>query len=134
MPAFAQSIGRPGDDEPAEALAEDVQRVVVVLVDGDPERADRLDRRLGVGGAAEARDARLAVAERAEQHRAVRDRLVAGHRDVADEAGDRLDPHSSITGATTTPYPCASSSAAARSASASPATMTVSVPPRSVER
>ena len=98
------AVDRPaGSDEPSQALAEDVQRVLAVLVDGDPEGANRLDRRLGVGRAAEAGDARLAVADRAEQDRAVGDRLVAGHGDVPDEARDRLDPHSSITGATTTP-------------------------------
>ena len=129
------AVDRPaGRDEPAQALAEDVQRVLAVLVDGDPERAHRLDRRLGVGRAAEAGDPRLAVADRAEQHGAVRDRLVARHGHVPDEARERLDSHSSITGATTTPYPCASSRVAARSASASPATITDRVPPRSVER
>ena len=102
--AGVRTVDRPARrDEPAQALAEDVQRVVVVLVDRDPEGADGLDRRLGVGRAAEARDAGLAVAERAEQHGPVRDRLVSGDGDVPDEAGERLDPHSSITGATTTP-------------------------------
>jgi hypothetical protein len=90
--------------EPAEPLPEDAQRVVTVLVDVDPERAHRRDRRLGVGGAAEAGHTRLAVAERADQHRTVRDRLVAGHGEMTDEPRDRLDGrHSSITGATTTP-------------------------------
>ena len=51
---------------------------VVGLVDADAERADRCDRRLGVGRAAEAGDARLAVGDRAEEHCPVRDRLVAG--------------------------------------------------------
>ena len=37
---------------------------------------------------------RLALAERAEQHGAVRDRLVAGHGDVPDELHRRLDLHS----------------------------------------
>src|SRR4051794_9780602 len=104
--ARVRAIDRPpGRDEPVQALAEDVQRVLVVLVDRDPERTDCGDRRLGVGRAAESGDARLAVAQRAEQDRAVRDRLVSGNCDVTDEASDRLDPHSSITGATTTPYP-----------------------------
>ena len=96
--------------QPTEALPEHAERVGAVLVDVDPERAHRRDRRLGVRGAAEARDVRLAVADRADQHRAVRDRLVAGNRDVADEPRDRLDQersesggHSSITGAATTP-------------------------------
>ena len=89
--------------QPAQPLPEDVEGVVSVLVDGDPERADGRDRRLGVGGAAEVRDARLAVADGAEEHRAVRDRLVAGHGEVPDETRDRVDPHSPITGATTTP-------------------------------
>ena len=51
----------------------------------DAERAHRVDRRLRVAGAAEAVHVRLALAERAEQHGAVRDRLVAGHGDVPDE-------------------------------------------------
>ena len=41
--------------QPAEPLAEDAQGLGAVLVDVDPERAHRPDRRLGVGGAAEAR-------------------------------------------------------------------------------
>ena len=87
MPAL-RAVDRPaGRAQPAQALAEDAQRVVAVLVDRDAERAHRRDRRLGVGRAAEARDPRLAVADRAEQHRAVRDRLVARHGDVPDERG-----------------------------------------------
>ena len=96
--------------QPTEALPEHAERVGAVLVDVDPEGAHRRDRRLGVRGAAEARDVRLAVADRADQHRAVRDRLVARNRDVADEPRDGLDEersesggHSSITGAATTP-------------------------------
>ena len=41
---------------------------------------------------------RLAVGDRAEQQRAVRDRLVAGHGDAALNGGRRLDPHSPSTG------------------------------------
>ena len=104
VPALPQSIGAAGRDEPAQAVAVDAQRVVVVLVDRDPERAHRLDRRLGVGGAAEAGDPRLAVAQRPEQDGAVRDRLVARARPrCPTRRWTRLDPHSSITGATTTP-------------------------------
>ena len=94
MPALAQSIGAAGAVEPAEPLPEDAQRLLAVLVDLDAERADRGDRRLGVGRAAEARDARLAVAERADQHGAVRDRLVARDGEVAESSG-RLDENPS---------------------------------------
>ena len=103
MPALAQSIGATRRDEAAQALAEDPQRVVVVLVDGDPERANGLDRRLRVGRSSEAGDARLPVAERSEQDRPVRDRLVARDGDVPDEPREWFDPHASITGARTTP-------------------------------
>ncbi len=89
--------------EPSQSLAEDAERVVVVLVDRDPESSDRLDRGLGVRGPAEPSDPRLSVAERSEQHGAVRDGLVSRHGDVPHEARQRLDPHASITGARTTP-------------------------------
>ena len=99
-----------GPAEAAKALAEDAERVGAVLVDLHAERTHGRDRRLGVGRAAESRDPRLAVADRADQHRAVRDRLVARHGDVAEELRNGLDEHgvdrrahSSITGATTTP-------------------------------
>ncbi len=65
MPAFPQSIGPAGGRSPRSPAPKTTQRVDVVLVDLDAERADGGDRRLGVGRAAEARDAGLAVAERA---------------------------------------------------------------------
>ena len=64
VPALPQSIGLVRRDEPAEAAAEDAQRVRVGLVDPDPERADRRDRRLRVVRATEAGDAGLAVGDR----------------------------------------------------------------------
>ena len=69
------------------------QRVDVLVDDLDAERAHRRDRRLGVRGATEAGDADVALAERADEHRAVRDRLVARHRDVPLERGHGLDAH-----------------------------------------
>ncbi len=109
--ACVRAVDRPpGPAEAAQALAEDAQRAGPVLVDLHAERPHRGDRRLGVGRAAEPRDARLAVADRADQHRAVRDRLVARHGDVPHELRDGLDQHrvdrgahSSITGAAMTP-------------------------------
>ena len=76
---------------------------MVVLVDSDTERTNGPDRRLGIGGSAEAGDPGLSVTERAEQHCPMRDRLVARHGDVPDETRERFDPHPSITGARTTP-------------------------------
>src|SRR5213078_3993227 len=90
------------------------------VVHFDAERAHGVDRRLRVAGAAEAADACLAFAERADQHRAVRDRLIARDGDVADQRAGGLDLHSSMTGDTTTWYPCVSSTPAARAASPSP--------------
>ena len=51
------------------------------------------DRRLRVRRAPEARDSRLALADRAEQDGPVRDRLVPGDGDVPDQRGCRLDAH-----------------------------------------
>ena len=56
-----------------EAGALHAKGVHVVLMNGDSERPHRGDRRLGVRGAAEAADERLALAHRADQHRPVRD-------------------------------------------------------------
>ena len=58
-----------------------------------PSARDGGERRLGVAGAAPAADARLALAERAEQQRAVRDRLVARDGDVAVDVRGGLDLH-----------------------------------------
>ena len=79
--------------QPAQAHARDAHGVPA-LPHLDAERADGGDRRLGVGGAAEALDHGLAVGDRAEQHRAMRDRLVAGHGDAALHRPRRIDPHS----------------------------------------
>jgi hypothetical protein len=78
-------------DEAADPLAEDAQGLGAVLVDLDPERPHRGDRRLGVRRASEAGDPGLAVADRAEEHGPVRDRLVPGHLEVPDEPRDALD-------------------------------------------
>ena len=59
--------------------------VVREILDRDTERAHRVDRRLRVAGAAEATHVRVALGDRAEQHGTMRDRLVAGHGDVADD-------------------------------------------------
>ena len=71
----------------------DEQLVVGEVFDLDAERPDRVDARLRVPCAAEAEDVRVAFGDRSEQHRAVRDGLVAGHGDVPDERGGRIDPH-----------------------------------------
>ena len=121
--------------EAAQALAEDVQRVLAVLVDRDPEGAHRLDRRLGVGGAAEAGD-------RASRRRRCAPRSTA-RWEIDLSPGTAMCPTRRVSGSTLirrsrarrrrrSPAPRAG--VAARSASSSPATMTVSVPPRSVER
>ncbi len=82
----------PGRDEAVQPFPEDPQRVPAPCsYTVDPERAHRRDGGLGVRRAAEPRDARLAVADRADQHRAVRDRLVARDGDVPDEPRHRLD-------------------------------------------
>ena len=87
----------------AQAGALDPQHIDLVVVDGDAERADGRDRGFGVCRAAEALDPRLSVGDRTDQHRAVRDRLVAGHGDVPANRLRRLDLHSDSTGETTTP-------------------------------
>ncbi len=60
-----------------------------------PSAARSRNRRLGVGRAPEARDPALAVADRPDQHRAMRDRLVAREGEPALDRRRRLDPHSS---------------------------------------
>ncbi len=91
MPALPQSIGVPGAVSAAEPLPEDAQRVLAVLVDVDPQRAHGCDGRLRVGRAAEARHQRLPVAERADEHGAVGDGLVARDGEVAEQLRSRLD-------------------------------------------
>ena len=61
----------------------------------DAERAHGAERRLGVARAAEAADARLAFGQRADQQRAVGDRLVARDADVAVDAARPAQPSSS---------------------------------------
>ncbi len=92
-PRVAAVDGRIARPEPVEADATHPQRVGALVDDVDAERAHRGDRRLGVRRAPEARHERLALADRAEQHRAVRDRLVARHCDVTFEGGNGLDAH-----------------------------------------
>jgi len=71
----------------------DEKLVLGEVFDRDAERADRVDARLRVAGAAEAEHVRVAFRDRTEENRTVRDRLVAGHGDVPDERGGRIDPH-----------------------------------------
>ena len=71
----------------------DAKCVDVVLDHVDSERTDGRDRRLRVRRATEARDARLPLADGADEDGAVRDGLVAGDGDVSDESGDGLDAH-----------------------------------------
>src|SRR5262249_12848875 len=114
----------------AQADAPDAHSVVA-KVDPGTERLDGARGGERVLGAAEAAHDRLAVRERAEQERTVRDRLVAGHGERAAQRRDRPNPHWSVmTGDTTTPEPCASSRSAAPAAAASPVASTVRAPPR----
>ena len=102
--ARVATVDRPaGLAQAAQPGAFDADRVHVVLVNGHAERAHRGERRLRVSRAAEALDAHLAVADRPDENGPVRDRLVAGHRDVTAQRGGRLDLHSASTGETTTP-------------------------------
>src|ERR1700722_6668465 len=110
------------------------QLVGAELLDLGAQGPHCVEGRLGVGRAAEPTDVRLAVRNRAEQERAVRDGFVAGNGEGSLQRDCGLDPHAPLsprTGETTTPYPWPSSSSAARAASASPVTSTDSVPPRS---
>jgi hypothetical protein len=89
--------------QPAQPPTLHDELVDVRLVDLDAERAHRVHGRLGVARPPEALHVHRAVRDRPEQHRAVRDRLVAGHDDVALERAGRCDLHSATTGETTTP-------------------------------
>ena len=93
MPALPQSIARVRRTQPAEADPVDAKSVDVVLDHIDSERTDGRNRRLRVRRATEARDARLPLADGADEDGTVRDGLVAGHGDVSGESGDRLDAH-----------------------------------------
>ena len=95
MPAFPQSIGCAGLAQAAQPDAGDAHAVAVDL---EPRRRapDGVHGGERVLGGAEPGDLGLPVRHGAEEHRAVRDRLVARHRDPADERGGEtgVDPHS----------------------------------------
>ena len=97
VPAFPRRSGRTARG--ARGRPEDAQRVVV-LVDRGAERAR--PRRSSTRCRPERPKPAIrvsALADRAEQHRAMRDRLVPGHRDVPRDRGGRLDLHSPSPGA-----------------------------------
>ena len=71
----------------------DDELIIGDVIDLDTERAYAVHRRLRVPRSAEPVDACLAFAERSDQDGAVRDRLVPGDDDVADERRSRLDAH-----------------------------------------
>ena len=77
--------------EPQQPDAAHDQPVDLLLVHLRAERAHGGDRRLGVPRPTEPLHHGLAFADRADQHRAVRDRLVAGDADVPGDRGCRLD-------------------------------------------
>ena len=91
----SRRIERPGIahvDRPAglgcvaqSAAADDHGAVRTLLGDG-PDRAHRLERRVGVFGAKVVGDAHRLLAHRAEQRRAMRDRLVGRREDLAPQA------------------------------------------------
>jgi hypothetical protein len=90
--AGVSAVDRPGRRlQAAEPGPGDPHRVSVLL-DANAERAHGRDRRLGVGRAPEAGDDALALRDRAHQHGAVGDRLVARDRDASLNRGGRLDP------------------------------------------
>ena len=104
VPALPQSIGRPGS-QPAQADAVDDELVVVPRprprrrAPAPPSTVASVSPR-----AAEAADARLALADRADQDGAVGDRLVARERRMPDDRAGRRDlSFRSSTGETTTP-------------------------------
>jgi hypothetical protein len=86
VPAVDRDTGGP---KPAEAHPAHAHCVPVHLHFG-PERAHPGGGRERVGGSAEAREAALPVRDSAEQERAVGDRLVAGHGEVAAKGDGRL--------------------------------------------
>ena len=90
MPEFPQSIGDTGSLQPAKAHPAHAHRVPFDLHLG-PERAHPRGGRERVGGGAEAREAALPVRDGAEEERAVGDRLVAGHGEVAAKRDGRID-------------------------------------------
>ena len=95
----AQTVARPDRSaalkaahQAAQADAGDADQVAVeVKLDGGAQGAHGVSSAHRVGRAAEAADLADAVGERAEQQRAMRDRLVAGDTDVAAQGGDGGD-------------------------------------------
>jgi hypothetical protein len=81
----------PGGLQPPETHAPHAQHVHVLVDDVDSQSSHGAHRRLRVAGAAEPPDHRLPFRERREENGAVRDRLVARHRDVARERARRRD-------------------------------------------
>jgi hypothetical protein len=81
----------------------DDELVDVRLLDLNSERAHGTHRGLGVAGPPEALHVHRPVRDRPEQHRTVRDGLVARHDHMAHERAGRRDLHSVTTGETTTP-------------------------------
>ena len=139
VPALPQSIGAAGALEPAQADAvDDAACRRRCSSTSTPERAHDAERRLGVARAAPAADERLAVGERADQQRAVRDRLVAGHADVpvdprAARSHRELMDHHRAPPRRRRRSPAPRAARPPRRASPSPVTSSVSVPPRSGE-
>ena len=82
--------------EAAQADAVDAERVPPVFVDADAERPNGADGRLGVLRAPEAPDDGLPLADRPDQQRAMRHRLVTGQRHRPAEADGRRDEHQVI--------------------------------------
>ena len=93
MPAFPQSSG-PAGSEAAQPHALDADAVAVHLHPG-PERATAAAVESVSFEAPKPSTLARPVRDRAEQERAVRDRLVPGDRDVSLERRRRLDRHQS---------------------------------------
>ncbi len=103
VPALWTSRVPSGGLQTAQAAAVDAQARagLVQALDARAERLDGRQRRERVGIGAEARDLGRALGDRADQQRAVRDRLVPGHGQLADECGGgrHLEPIGSGRGA-----------------------------------
>ena len=94
--------------EPAQARAVDDEVGLAGLLDLDPERLDRGDRRERVGRGAEPTHMHRAGGDRAQKHRPVADRLVAGYGELAREPACGVDAeprlvHASTAGVATAP-------------------------------
>ncbi len=107
MPALPTSIGPVGRPQAAQSDSVHAQprRAVVQQLDARAELLDRRDRRERVGACAEAVDLDRAVGQRAEQHGAVGDRLVAGRRDLADQRARGRDAQDVVVVAHAAPSP-----------------------------